>query len=292
MVGFVVVGLTKPLVDIAGQRHIAERTPYSVRARYIGILEMSWAGGLLIGAPVAGWLISQGDWRTPFLVFASLGFVGIGAALAFLPLTDPTEPARNDGRVEVGSRIVRFLAAIVLVGFGHEAILVVLGGWLERDYSLTLIALGGVGTVLGLSDLAGEGAMIGFTDRLGKRRSIVAGCAIAFLGLAGLGASSSFVPAMVALAIVMFGAEFGYISGIPMATELRPDERTRVLGWFYVATGSGRIAADLLAPRLFTDGGMSTVALASSLAFAGAAMLLGFRWRPDRRVGVRDNASS
>lgn len=284
LAGFTVLGLSKPFVDIAGQSHIAARTPYAVRARYIGILEMSWAGGLLIGAPVAGWLIAGGDWRRPFWVFASLGVVGIGAALTTLSPDDgPTPgtlPVTSDP--DVGRRIGSLLAAIALVGFAHESVLVVVGSWLESGFGLTLLALGGVGTLLGASDLAGEIGMVALTDRIGKRRSIVVGVTVAAAGLVGLAVTSGrLVPAMIALVVTMLGAEFGFISAIPLATELRPADRTRVLGWFYLATGGGRIVGDITAPGTFGLGGMPAVAGLSAVAMLAAAVMITTRRRND-----------
>ena len=162
----------------------------------------------------------------------------------------------------------------MLIGFTHESVLVVLGEWLETDYDLTLLALGGVGTLLGLADLAGEGVMIAITDRIGKRRAMIGGATVAVVGLTALAGIESFVPAMAALAVTMAGIEFGYISGIPLATELRPEDRTRVLGWFYLSTGSGRIVGDLVAPGLFTSGGMSLVAVTAAGTLVAAIILL------------------
>jgi hypothetical protein len=72
----------------------------------------------------------------------------------------------------------------------------------------------------------------------------------------------------------MAALEFGYIAGIPLASELRPHMRARVLGWFMVATGTGRIVADLLTPRLYLPGGMPVVTRISAACFVLAATLI------------------
>ena len=80
VIGFALVGLAKPMIDISSQVYVSERVAYEERARYLGILEIAWAGGLLIGAPLAGWLIENWSWEAPFWVVGSLGVLGIGLA--------------------------------------------------------------------------------------------------------------------------------------------------------------------------------------------------------------------
>ena len=72
LVGFILLGLGKPSFDAAAQAYVADRTPYERRARYMSILELTWAGGLLVGAPLAGWLIDSFGWEAPFWVVGVL----------------------------------------------------------------------------------------------------------------------------------------------------------------------------------------------------------------------------
>lgn len=278
VIGFALLGLAKPIIDISAQVYVSERVPYGKRARYLGILEISWAGGLLVGAPLAGWLIENWSWEAPFLIFGSLGALSIGLGLLFLDQSDerysieavkaPDSPGRD---------VFLLLATIVLFGFAHESVLVTLGGWLEGSFGMTLLALGGVGTAIGLSELAGEGVMVGFTDRIGKRNSVGLGLGVASLALLALSfVSESLVPAMSALVVATVAIEFGYISAIPLMTELRPRSRTRLLALFIVANGMGRIAGDLISPRVFERGGMQTVAvMAAAAALCALAVVVG-----------------
>ena len=75
-VGFILLGLGKPAFDAAAQAYVADRTPYERRARYMSILELTWAGGLLVGAPLAGWLIGQYGWQAPFWFVGVLFAIG------------------------------------------------------------------------------------------------------------------------------------------------------------------------------------------------------------------------
>ena len=277
VIGFALVGLAKPMIDISSQVYVSERVAYEERARYLGILEIAWAGGLLLGAPLAGWLIDNWSWEAPFWVVGSLGIVGIGLAMFFLDRRDdqvPTVMAADSP----GRQVALVLVTVALFGFSHESLLVVLGAWLEGSFALSLIALGGVGTLIGLSELAGEVSMAAFTDRIGKRNSLALGLAVGGLALLVLSrVSEQLVPAMAVLVVVGIAVEFGIISAIPLTTELRPRARARLLSLLIVASGSGRLVGDLVAPRVFTAGGMQSVTVMAAIAMliALAVVLVG-----------------
>ena len=277
VIGFALVGLAKPMIDISSQVYVSERVAYEERARYLGILEIAWAGGLLLGAPLAGWLIDNWSWEAPFWVVGSLGILGIGLAMFFLDRRDdqvPTVMAADSP----GRQVALVLVTVALFGFSHESLLVVLGAWLEGSFALSLIALGGVGTLIGLSELAGEVSMAAFTDRIGKRNSLALGLAVGGLALLMLSrVSEQLVPAMAVLVVVGIAVEFGIISAIPLTTELRPRARARLLSLLIVASGSGRLVGDLVAPRVFTAGGMQSVTVMAAIAMliALAVVLVG-----------------
>lgn len=276
VVGFALAGLAKPMIDIGSQLYVAARVPYRRRARYLGILELAWAGGLLVGAPAAGWLIDRWSWETPFWALGSLGLVAVGLALLFLDRHDEAAAGRTAAAPDSpGRQVILLLATVALFGLAHEGVLVTLGGWLEGSFGMTLLALGGVGTLLGLSELAGEGAMVAFTDRLGKRNALALGLGVGGVSLLALSFSSeTLIPAIAALVFATVAMEFGYISVIPLMTELRPRGRTRILALSVVANGVGRMAGDFISPRLFTAGGMQTVTIVSAGVVLLAVILI------------------
>jgi predicted MFS family arabinose efflux permease len=281
VIGFALVGLAKPMIDVSAQVYVSERVAYGQRARYVGILEMAWAGGLLIGAPVAGWLIENWSWEAPFWAVGLLGALGIGLAQLFL---DPDDGAAAGQMARAadspGGQVMLVLVTIVLFSYAHESVLVVLGGWLEGSFGMTLIALGAVGTLIGLAELIGEVSMAGFTDRIGKRNSLAIGIGAGGVLLLVLSiVYAQIVPSMVTLFLAGVAIEFGIISAIPMATELRPRARARTLSLLIISSALGRVAADLVAPRVFTTGGMGPVALMAGVVAMGALLivLLGVR---------------
>lgn len=277
VVGFILAGLAKPMVDTGSQVYVSERVPYQARARYLGILEISWAGGLLVGAPAAGWLIDNFTWRAPFWVLGSFALIGLGLIGWFLEPDDEAAAALTPrGEDTPGRQVLLILAVVALYGFAHETVLVTLGGWLEGSFGMTLLALGGVGTMIGFSELAGEGAMVAFTDRIGKRNSLAMGLGLAGVSLTALSLTTdTLIPAMAALLVAVFALEFGYISIIPLMTEQRPRSRTRALSMAVVATGLGRITGDLVGPRVFVAAGMGFVTIAAAaVTFLAVAVVL------------------
>ncbi|MGH8915339.1 MAG: MFS transporter [Acidimicrobiia bacterium] len=276
VIGFALLGLAKPMVDIGAQVYISERVPYGSRARYLGTLEIAWAGGLLVGAPVAGWLIENWSWEAPFWALGSAGALGLGLALLVLDHNDEavSNPAHKADD-SPGRQVILLMTAASLFAYAHESLLVTLGGWLEGSFDMSLLALGGVGTLVGVSELVGEGAMVGFTDRIGKRNSVALGFGVAALAVFVLSLVSDLLfPAISALVLAAVALEFGYISAIPLMTELRPRSRTRVLALFAVANGLGRIGGDLIAPRVFERAGMRGVTLMAFFVILGSLVVV------------------
>lgn len=270
LVGFALMGIGKPVFDVGAQTYVSERVPYRRRARALGTMEMSWAGGLLIGAPVAGWLIETWGWELPFWTFGTIALVSVAAIFLILegtdgandePVTDTDQPMRV---------VFPFLLVVALAGLTLELVLVALGSWLEDGFGMTIAGLAGVGFLLGSAELTGEGIMVGFTDRIGKRNSFAYGLVGAAAAAVGLGLSAgSQLWGLLSLFLLGVTIEFAFISGIPLASEYRPSNRSRFLAFFMVASGLGRMAGDLVSPPIFEAGGMRSVAWTA----AGAALL-------------------
>ena len=196
-----------------------------------------------------------------------------------LDATDGSQDGSGSGaRVPLDAEAVAFLAFGGVVSMAVELVLVVLGEWLEQGFGLTLLALGGVGTVLGASELVAEGGVLAFTDRLGTRRALqgaTLGMVVGFLGLAVF--ADSLVAGVAALTVTILAFEFGIVSSIPLATEIRPTDRARVLAIFLVVHSLGRVIADLTAPRAFDAFGLAWLAIGGA-GLSVLGWLLVTRW--------------
>ncbi len=274
VIGFALIGFAKPLFDVGAQAHISERVPWHRRSRHIGLLEVSWAGGLLVGAPVAGWLIERGAWNTPFLTLGLLATGGL-VAVAMLDRVETETPVEIAAKPKVRGPARTFLVVSGLVGFTLEVLLVNLGTWLENNFGLALLALGGVGTVIGIAELIGEGGVVTITDRVNKRNALATALGLASVVFAVLAwTADSLIVGVGVLAVGIALIEYTIVSAMSVATELHPGNRTGYLAWFAVASGIGRIGGDLLGPWMFGVGGMRLTSIVAAIGSIAAAAIL------------------
>ena len=275
LVGFGLMGAARPAYDVASQAYLSDRTPYHRRARVLAVLELTYAGGLLIGAPAVGWLIGRFSWRAPFLVAAVLAIGALAAVGAVLAPTDGIRTPSLPRSLALDADGVALLATMFLFTFGTDVTLVVFGAWLEQGFGLSLLALGGVSTIIGLAELAGESFTLAFGDRIGKRRTVAAGL------VTGLGAylllpvtATSVAGGLATLALALAGFELTIVAGIPMASEMRPDARAGFLALTGVALAAARGVSAAVSPRIFAHLGLAGNAHVSAAAYALALVLL------------------
>ena len=274
-VGFVLMGLGKPTFDIASQTYVADHTPYERRARYLSVLELTWAGGLIVGAPLAGFAIDRWGWASPFWLLA-------GAAVLLMPILwrliedGSGTRQRGGGGLTLDRPAIGLLVTAGLFSFAAEIMFVVFGAYLEDDFGLSLVALGGAGLVIGLAEAGGEGAVLGFADRIGKERSVAIGLAISIVGFGLLALTPSALWIALALVAVAFaGFEFTIVSAIPLATEVAPKARAQYLALFMVALSVGRAAGAAAGAPLFDAlGPAGNAVLAASADVLALAVLL------------------
>ncbi len=274
-VGFILLGLGKPSFDAAAQSYVADRTPYERRARYMSILELTWAGGLLVGAPLAGWLIDGFGWEAPFWLVGVLFAITMLAAPALLEADIPQEPSERS-RLSLDHTRWALLITAALFSFAAETTFIVFGAWLEGGFGLSLAALGLASTLIALAEMTGEGAVLAFADRVGKLRMVGWGLGASAIGYAALAPASSSLPlGLAALAATFVAFDITIVSTIPLASELAPGARSRYLALLMVALGIGRSIGDLVGPALFTWQGIPANALVSAVgAIAALAVIL------------------
>ena len=269
-VGFALMGLAKSSYDISIQAYVADRVPYGSRARVLGLLELTWAGGFLVGAPFAGWLIDRAGWTAPFWVFAGLALVALAAVGRVLDSAPaPHPPARATTRFDRSA--LGLLGVMAAFSGASELVLVVLGAWLETAFGLSLLVLGGVATIIGCAELAGEGTAVAFADRLGKRRAVALGMGIAAAGYGLMPAGESSVAVGIGfLVVALAGFELTITSAVSLASEQMPAARSRYLAWTIVAMAAGRAVGAFVGPALYHAVGLAGPAAVAALANIGA----------------------
>ncbi len=273
-VGFALMGLGKASFDVGGQAYIADRTAYASRARYMSVVELTWAGGLLVGAPLAGWLIDRAGWQAPF--WAVAGLAGVGLTVLWWTLQpDERQVAGTLVPLRLDRSAVALLVVFAMFSAAAEHVFVVFGAWLEDAFGLSLIALGTSALLVGVSELAGEGTALACADRMGKRRAVAAGMALAVVAYSFIGVGQHvYLVGIAALSVSLFAFELTIVSAIPLASEIRPHGRTRYLSLMVVAAGIGRAAGAYLGPFVFERVGVGGNAIGAAILNLLAVVVL------------------
>jgi predicted MFS family arabinose efflux permease len=273
-VGFALMGLAKSTYDVSIQAFVADRVPYAGRARVLGVLELTWAGGFLVGAPAAGWLIDRAGWTAPFWAFGALAAVAVAVVGRVLDRSPHPHPPAHSAQ-HLHRSAAALLLVMALFSGASELVLVVMGAWLEDDFGISLLVLGGIATLLGVAELTGEGASVAFTDAIGKRRAVGAGIVVATAGYALLPAAGATVGGGVALlGVALAGFELTITASIPLASEQLPAARSRYLAWTVVAMAAGRAVGAFAGPRLYAALGLSGPALTAAAGNLLALLVL------------------
>lgn len=274
LAGFLMLGIAKPVHDIAAQAYVADRTPYDQRARNLSYLELTWAGGLLIGAPLAGYLIDIGGWTLPFWLFTTAATLALMVAGYVLEPDSDVDKAKPPP-LALDRAAWGLLVVTGLFSLAAENMTLIIGAWLEDGFALSLVSLGLVTTVVGLGELGGEGAVLMFADRLGKKRTVMIGLLVSIVAF-GLFAplSNNLALGLVAVAVGLGGFEVSIVATIPLATEQRPQARARFLALLTVSFAVSRAIGAALGPYIFVNHGVGWNVVAAVAADVLALVIL------------------
>ncbi|MBX3010310.1 MAG: MFS transporter [Caldilineaceae bacterium] len=270
------------------QAYLSVRLPYAIRARGLGILEYSWALAGMVGLFVIGQWIAAAGWQLPLLGLAG-GLAGAWLLFAFLPPAHinhtPTTPVSSTTRGQqwraffsFGTQARTAYSAIVanaLLFYAGMHLMVIYGAWLSAEYRLGAADLGWVALLLGCSDLIASVSVSLFTDRLGKRRSVIMGTIGMLLGyllLPFLNFGLTFVVA--GLAFTRGAFEFGVVSQISLLSEQVPEQRGKLMSLSSAVVMVGGAIANLTGPWLYIHHGISGIVLVSAIALVSSIGLL------------------
>lgn len=279
LLGYSLIGLGSTLYMPAMQLYASARSSYAQRGRVLGMLETSWALAALIGVTGLTVLVEAQDALSgAYWVIFALGVAGF-AATALLttatPAPAPTgatpQPQPPPARIIAQQGVLPALGFIVLQLLAVELIFVVYAAWLQADFNATTAQLGLVFGILGIMELAGSIGAALFTDRVGKRRAVLAGFGAMALIVLVLPLTAGRWELFLA-AFLLFGLafEFAVVSTFPLMSGLVREGRGTVIALAIAMVGLGRITGSLIGPRLFESFGFGANAL-----LAGGAALVG-----------------
>ncbi|MCP4107863.1 MAG: MFS transporter [Desulfobacteraceae bacterium] len=279
-----IAGLAKCIFDPAILAYIGKQVPYHRRATAIGIIEMSWAGSSLIGIPLMGLLIEHLSWRAPFFVIGGLSLLCLASVAVVIPEDkNSSAPSGNlSDFIKAWRKLYRERAALGGMGFAffvsaaNDNLFVVYGAWLEKSFSLSIVALGMATTVIGVAELFGEGLTVYLSDRFGKRRCLTIGLILSALCYAILPLSGhNLTLALSALFAVFLTTEFAIVTSLSFFTEVLPGARATMISGYLTAAGLGRVFGALVGGFAWTAWGIWATGFVSAfITIVGLIFLL------------------
>jgi predicted MFS family arabinose efflux permease len=281
-VAFVLVGLAKVIYDPSLQAYIGDRVAYTRRGLAMGTAEMSWSLSILIGAPLVGLSIQRFGWTSPFIGLAALAFLGLLAILQFVRHdAGASATVQGNGFARSWNLLSKRPAALGALGFAllismaNEIMFVVYGEWMEGSFGLQVGTLGLLTAVIGIAELGGELVVVLGSDRLGKRRVVVAGLvvsALAYGWLPWLGVNLEV--ALVLLFVMFISFETAIVGSVPLVSELLPAARGTMMATYLMAFSIGRTVGALLGGWLMEIGGFALDGIVAGVLNIAAMFLV------------------
>ncbi|MCW5839849.1 MAG: MFS transporter [Caldilinea sp.] len=279
------------------QAYVSGKLPYHLRARGLGMIEYSWALTGIVGLSLVGLLIAATNWRTPFILLA-VGMVAMSFVFGALPGIardrDAVAAPPAGSRWQQATAIFnlrtnrRSAYATILAGalsyFAAMQIMIAHGAWLAEQYGLGPAQLGFVAFIFGWFDLAASVSVSLFTDRIGKRRSVLIGIVGSLAGYALMPVlNTSVTLAVVAIAFARMCFEFNIVSHFPLLSEQVPAQRGQAMTLGSAAALVAGTVAGFSGPWLLVTLGVPALAWSSGLAvaLAIAIVLLLVREQPE-----------
>lgn len=287
--GMILAGLGTSAFIPNLQAYVSGHLPYSIRARGLGMIEYSWALTGIVGLSLVGILIQLTNWRLPFLLLA-LGMVGMSFVFGAMPAVQGAHvPPAPDYQTSRWSPVAFFRIeqnalstySTILAGglcyFAAMQLFIAHGAWLQEQYGLTPALLGLVAFVFGWFDLAASVSVSLFTDRIGKRRSVILGIIGSLIGYVVMPFFNEGVVLVVAaIAVTRMFFEFSIVSYFPLLSEQAPAQRGKVMTFGSAFALIGGTVAGFSGPWLLVNVGVAglTWVSAAAVTVALAVVLL------------------
>ncbi len=292
LIGMILLGLGLTGFVPILQAYLSISLPYNRLARAIGMLEYSWALTGIVGLSLMGLLIAATGWRTPFFL--------LGAGLVIMSFVFQTLPEVHNDRANLAtprpqpskgglfSRFIGFFQietnalstyATILVGainfYAAMQFMIIYGAWFADQYGFGARELGFVALIFGCFDLTASVSVSLFTDRFGKRRSVLLGTIGALIGYLLIPwFNVAVIPAILSAAMTRGFFEFALVSGFPLLSGQSPNQTAKVMTLGSTVTLAASTASSFITPLLYARIGITGLAIIAAVCNAVALILL------------------
>jgi predicted MFS family arabinose efflux permease len=266
---------------------IGDRIPYEKRGRALAITELSWALAFIGGIPLIRALIENFSWVTPFMLFASVGFILFVILWSVLP-AQRIEKSEGNTLWQNLWRVVSYWPALagllmgILFTSANETINLIFGLWIEDQFGLNFAALTAASVVIGVSELGGEAVTFFGMDKIGKRRLIWVSLLLNSLAALILPLTNhTLILAMVGLGFFYITFETVLVSGLTLMSEVVPSSRATMIAATVAGFSLGRMLGDLIAPNLYEISFWACALTAAALNVISMILLKQVKIKPD-----------
>ena len=173
--GFIGLGIAKVAFEPSASAYLGDRVPYERRGLVMGMSELGWAGGGLLGVPIAAHAIALWGWQSPFALIAIAGAVALLYAGFVLPrkeiaLQTQRVPARTAFAAVARHRSALLMLAVAASLFvASDMIAIAYATWLTQTFHIDVITLGNIVATFAVADVCGELLSMFAVDRFGNR---------------------------------------------------------------------------------------------------------------------------
>lgn len=256
----IVVGLVKIVYDPTAQAYLGDRVPYHRRGLVWGILELNWAGSLIIIAPLAGFLLASSGLRSVLAFFAVMGVIAWAIVWRYLPrdhqgetsealAANPMSGLRTLSKNPAGMGALAYSLFLVTA---NEMFFINYGVWMDTSFDLVLTGLGFVTITIAIAEVIGELCVVAIADKVGKRNmALVGAVGSSFVYLALPYLTFSLYAAMVGVFVLFVFFEVAIVASIPLFTEIMPDARAVMMSSNISAHALGRLSGSALGGLLY-----------------------------------------
>lgn len=265
------------------QAYVSTRLPYEIRGRGMGILGYAWSLAGIVGVFSVGWLIEKINWQFPYLLL-SIGLLIVSYLFRSLPGRTPESRKRQPAiavswisafrqwldDAGIGSVSARTtIAMATLISYGLMNVVFVFGNWLTTEYDASTPELGTAAMAMGFADLVGSILVTLFTDRIGKKQSVMGGSLASCIVLLFLPSLNySLVASVAGLMLSRLVIEFALISFFAFSSEQAPRSRGSMLSLTAAFSFGGGSLAGFSGPLLYQRFGIAGPSYASALGMA------------------------